>query len=490
MELRHHLATHQALGRGGVRVHRDVREREGEARGELEQREGEGDAEVGGEAHADERARVRDRRPDVEAARPEPRDRPPREHERDERPRRPGDEQGGELALGHAELVADRGQARQEGREHHPHGEEEREDAALGLGHARGVRLLVGAMRVAENIGIPWNFPRARTGARGLPSLADGEASRRDRIVSTLTVDSAGTLVGSQIPEVSRGHESPPHDGGRRREGGRLALDRLPHVLRRGPDFRRHQGARREGGQGPRLRRAEPARQVAPVRTKPHRRRRARLQARHRLPGPQRASRHGRRGDDARRPRSRRPPRSVADGRRGRALAPRDRADGRGDHHASEGRRRPGGRDRTKARHPDGRHGGPGPGGSGDRDDGRRGGDRRPNRAPRGARAHDASRPSRSPSTTRRRRRSSVRSAPAAAQWAPAHNRLAAFERAGVAPAVVVEARASMVEEGIAAGHLALSQVPAPPRSSASRTCSPRASSSPRSNSTSACRTT
>lgn len=44
-----------------------------------------------------------------------------------------------------------------------------------------------------------------------------------------------------------------------------------------------------------------------------------------------------------------------------------------------------------------------------------------------------------------------------AAQWAPARNRLAAFERAGIEPTVIVEARASMVEEGIAAGHLALS---------------------------------
>lgn len=44
-----------------------------------------------------------------------------------------------------------------------------------------------------------------------------------------------------------------------------------------------------------------------------------------------------------------------------------------------------------------------------------------------------------------------------AAVWAPAHNRLAAFEVAGIEPCVVVEARASMVEEGIAAGHLALS---------------------------------
>lgn len=43
------------------------------------------------------------------------------------------------------------------------------------------------------------------------------------------------------------------------------------------------------------------------------------------------------------------------------------------------------------------------------------------------------------------------------ANWAPAHNRLAAFGVAGIEPCVVVEARASMVEEGIAAGHLALS---------------------------------
>ncbi|PKQ26733.1 MAG: LacI family transcriptional regulator [Actinobacteria bacterium HGW-Actinobacteria-4] len=43
------------------------------------------------------------------------------------------------------------------------------------------------------------------------------------------------------------------------------------------------------------------------------------------------------------------------------------------------------------------------------------------------------------------------------AVWTPTHNRLVAFERAGIEPCVVVEARASMVEEGIAAGHLALS---------------------------------
>ena len=41
--------------------------------------------------------------------------------------------------------------------------------------------------------------------------------------------------------------------------------------------------------------------------------------------------------------------------------------------------------------------------------------------------------------------------------WTPTRNRLAAFERAGIEPCVIVEARASLVEEGIAAGHLALS---------------------------------
>src|SRR5690606_37766792 len=41
--------------------------------------------------------------------------------------------------------------------------------------------------------------------------------------------------------------------------------------------------------------------------------------------------------------------------------------------------------------------------------------------------------------------------------WTPTHNRLNAFKRAGLEPCVVVEARASLVEEGIAAGHLALS---------------------------------
>jgi DNA-binding LacI/PurR family transcriptional regulator len=42
------------------------------------------------------------------------------------------------------------------------------------------------------------------------------------------------------------------------------------------------------------------------------------------------------------------------------------------------------------------------------------------------------------------------------ALWTPTRNRLVAFERAGIEPCVVVEARASLVEEGIAAGHLAL----------------------------------
>ena len=40
--------------------------------------------------------------------------------------------------------------------------------------------------------------------------------------------------------------------------------------------------------------------------------------------------------------------------------------------------------------------------------------------------------------------------------WAPMHNRLEAFRVAGVEPCVVVEARESMVAEGMAAGHLAL----------------------------------
>ena len=43
------------------------------------------------------------------------------------------------------------------------------------------------------------------------------------------------------------------------------------------------------------------------------------------------------------------------------------------------------------------------------------------------------------------------------ATWTATSHRLAAFARAGVEPCVVVEARASMVEEGMAAGHLALS---------------------------------
>ncbi len=41
--------------------------------------------------------------------------------------------------------------------------------------------------------------------------------------------------------------------------------------------------------------------------------------------------------------------------------------------------------------------------------------------------------------------------------WTAARNRIAAFDRAGIEPCVVVETRASLVEEGIAAGHLALS---------------------------------
>ncbi|MBN2177781.1 MAG: LacI family DNA-binding transcriptional regulator [Demequinaceae bacterium] len=42
------------------------------------------------------------------------------------------------------------------------------------------------------------------------------------------------------------------------------------------------------------------------------------------------------------------------------------------------------------------------------------------------------------------------------AAWNPTRNRLTAFKRAGIEPCVVVEARASMVDEGLAAGHLAL----------------------------------
>lgn len=41
--------------------------------------------------------------------------------------------------------------------------------------------------------------------------------------------------------------------------------------------------------------------------------------------------------------------------------------------------------------------------------------------------------------------------------WTPIHHRLDAFELAGIEPSVIVEAHASMVEAGIAAGHLALS---------------------------------
>ncbi|GIG54860.1 LacI family transcriptional regulator [Demequina activiva] len=46
--------------------------------------------------------------------------------------------------------------------------------------------------------------------------------------------------------------------------------------------------------------------------------------------------------------------------------------------------------------------------------------------------------------------------------WAPMHNRLEAFRLAGVEPCVVVEARETMVAEGIAAGHLALTHESAP----------------------------
>jgi len=41
--------------------------------------------------------------------------------------------------------------------------------------------------------------------------------------------------------------------------------------------------------------------------------------------------------------------------------------------------------------------------------------------------------------------------------WAPTHHRLQAFREVGIEPCVVVETRASLLEEGIAAGHLALS---------------------------------
>lgn len=49
-----------------------------------------------------------------------------------------------------------------------------------------------------------------------------------------------------------------------------------------------------------------------------------------------------------------------------------------------------------------------------------------------------------------------------AALWTPTHNRLKAFEVAGVEPCVVVEARTSSIEEGLAAGHLALSHASQP----------------------------
>lgn len=41
--------------------------------------------------------------------------------------------------------------------------------------------------------------------------------------------------------------------------------------------------------------------------------------------------------------------------------------------------------------------------------------------------------------------------------WTPTHHRLQAFREVGIEPCVVVETRASLIEEGIAAGHLALS---------------------------------
>ncbi|MCB2412961.1 LacI family DNA-binding transcriptional regulator [Demequina sp. TTPB684] len=45
----------------------------------------------------------------------------------------------------------------------------------------------------------------------------------------------------------------------------------------------------------------------------------------------------------------------------------------------------------------------------------------------------------------------------AGALWTPTRNRLAAFGEAGVEPCVVIESSASMVEAGVAAGHLAFS---------------------------------
>lgn len=41
--------------------------------------------------------------------------------------------------------------------------------------------------------------------------------------------------------------------------------------------------------------------------------------------------------------------------------------------------------------------------------------------------------------------------------WTPTHNRLAAFEVVGIEPCVIVESRVSSIEEGLAAGHIALS---------------------------------
>ena len=41
--------------------------------------------------------------------------------------------------------------------------------------------------------------------------------------------------------------------------------------------------------------------------------------------------------------------------------------------------------------------------------------------------------------------------------WSPTHHRLQAFSDVGIEPCVVIETRASLIEEGIAAGHMALS---------------------------------
>ena len=49
-----------------------------------------------------------------------------------------------------------------------------------------------------------------------------------------------------------------------------------------------------------------------------------------------------------------------------------------------------------------------------------------------------------------------TRAETARAAWTPIHHRLDAFELAGIEPCVIIEAHASMVEAGIAAGHIAL----------------------------------